>query len=136
MLKRLRRLFSLLSYMVRLVPFCQTTVIINGGTSMPASAFSNCTKLTSVTIPASVTSIGSSAFSGCTGLTSITIPNSVTSIGSGAFYGCSNLTSVTFTTTSGWYFTSSGTATSGTSISVTNTATNAKRLTDTHPNYY
>ena len=39
----------------------------------------------------SVTSIGSSAFSNCTALTSITIPNSVTSIGDWAFGGCSSL---------------------------------------------
>ncbi len=57
-------------------------------------AFSDCTGLTSITIPNSVTSIGYDAFSGCTGLTSITIPNSVTSIGSSAFSGCSGLTSV------------------------------------------
>ena len=39
--------------------------------------------------------LGASAFRNCTGLTSITIPSSVTSIGDMAFYGCSNLTSVT-----------------------------------------
>ena len=57
-------------------------------------AFSNCSSLTSVTIPNSVTSIGGSAFYECTSLTNIVIPNSVTSIGSGAFQDC-NLTSVT-----------------------------------------
>ena len=36
----------------------------------------------------SVTSIGKFAFSECSDLTSITIPNSVTNIGYGAFYGC------------------------------------------------
>ncbi|MBO4451696.1 MAG: leucine-rich repeat domain-containing protein [Bacteroidaceae bacterium] len=60
-----------------------------------SSAFSNCTSLTSLTLPNSVTSIGSSAFSGCTGLTSLTLPNSVTSINDYAFSGCSSLTSLT-----------------------------------------
>ena len=66
-----------------------------GVKSIGSSAFSNCSGLTSITIPNSVTSIGSYAFSGCSGLTSITIPNSVTSIGSSAFSGCSGLTSIT-----------------------------------------
>jgi len=42
-----------------------------------------------------VTSIGEDAFSDCTGLTSITIPDSVVSIGEGAFSGCSSLESIT-----------------------------------------
>ena len=50
-------------------------------TSIGSYAFSDCSGLTSVTIPNSVTSIGSSAFDGCSGLNSVIIPNSVTSIG-------------------------------------------------------
>ena len=46
-------------------------------TIIGSSAFSDCTGLTSVTIPNSITSIGESAFSDCTGLRTITIPNSV-----------------------------------------------------------
>ena len=59
------------------------------------AAFSDCSGLTSLTIPSSVTSIGEYAFNGCSGLTSFTIPSSVTSIGESAFYGCSGLTSLT-----------------------------------------
>ena len=59
------------------------------------AAFYNCSSLTSVTIPNSVTSIGDNAFQYCSSLTSITIPNSVTSIGDNAFGRCSSLTSVT-----------------------------------------
>lgn len=63
-------------------------------TSIGGYAFSNCSALTSVTIPNSVTSIGGYAFAYC-GLVSVTIPNSVTSIGFYAFDGCSYLTSIT-----------------------------------------
>ena len=38
--------------------------------------------------------LGYAAFSDCSGLTSLTIPSSVTSIGEYAFYGCSGLTSI------------------------------------------
>ena len=58
-------------------------------------AFEECTSLTSMIIPNSVTEIGKWAFLYCTGLASITISNSVTSIGSGAFDNCSGLTSIT-----------------------------------------
>ena len=69
--------------------------IPNSVTSIGNSAFSGCSGLTSVTIGNSVTSIGKDAFSNCKGLASITIPNSVTSIGNYAFDDCSALTSVT-----------------------------------------
>ena len=58
-------------------------------------AFSECSGLTSVTIPNSVTSIGKYAFRGCFDLTSIIIPNGVTSILPETFYGCVSLASVT-----------------------------------------
>lgn len=62
-------------------------------TAIGAQAFYECKKMTSVTIPESVTFIGESAFSMC-GLTSFTIPESVASIGDCAFRGCSGLTSL------------------------------------------
>ena len=61
-------------------------------TDIICNAFRECSLLTSVVIPNSVTNIGGAAFIGCTGLTSIEIPNSVTSIGYGAFANCSGLT--------------------------------------------
>ena len=64
-------------------------------TSIGNNAFSNCSGMTSVTIPKSVTSIDYWAFSNCRGLTSIDIPNSVISIGAHAFDHCSSLTSLT-----------------------------------------
>ncbi|MEE1112944.1 MAG: leucine-rich repeat domain-containing protein [Bacteroidales bacterium] len=72
-----------------------SVTIPNSVTSIGEGAFAGCESLTSVTIPNSVTEIGSEAFYGCSSLTSVTIPNSVTSIGEGAFGGCSSLTSVT-----------------------------------------
>lgn len=72
------------------------TVVITGGESIKDSAFYNCQKLKSITIPNSVTSIGSSAFYNCDSLISVTIGNSVTSIGSHAFCYCSLLTSLKF----------------------------------------
>ena len=58
-------------------------------------AFYNCSGLTRLTLPSSVTSIGEFAFRYCSGLTSLTIPSGVTSIGMSAFEYCSSLTSLT-----------------------------------------
>ena len=77
------------------VPSSLKIVTITGGTSINDYAFRDCSGLTEITIPDSVTSIGSSAFEDCSGLTEITIPDSVTSIGYGAFSGCSGLTKIT-----------------------------------------
>ena len=63
-------------------------------TSIGEYAFYNCNSLTSVSIPESVTNIGEYTFYNCRGLTSVTIPNSVTSIGNSAFLSCSKLTEI------------------------------------------
>ena len=54
-------------------------------------ALRNCTKLTKVVIPESVSGIGQGAFFGCTGLTEITIPKHVCTIFKSTFEGCTGL---------------------------------------------
>lgn len=72
-----------------------SVTIPNSVTSIREFAFACCDGLTSITIPNSITSIDESAFAYCRELKSITIPDSVTTIGESAFEGCIELTSVT-----------------------------------------
>ena len=58
-------------------------------------AFSQCTELESIAIPEGITQIPEGAFYCCYSLNEITIPASVTSIGGSAFEHCTSLTSVT-----------------------------------------
>lgn len=58
-------------------------------------AFDGCTRLTSITLPETVTQIGNNAFSGCTGLTGITLPANLTVINYETFSGCTGLTTIT-----------------------------------------
>ena len=67
-------------------------------TSIEDRAFSECSSLTSITLPESVTSIGADAFFQCSSLAYINIPKGVTEINcgaGGAFWGCSSLTAIT-----------------------------------------
>ena len=66
-----------------------------GITSIGEYAFYGCSGLTSLTLPAGITEIGESTFSDCSGLTSLTLPAGITSIGISAFAYCSGLTSLT-----------------------------------------
>ena len=59
-----------------------------------AGAFKECSTLTAISIPTTVTKIGSDAFRGCVSLESITIPQSVTELKSSTFESCSNLKEV------------------------------------------
>ena len=115
-----------------------SVVIPDSVETIGSCAFSSCTSLTSVTIGNSVTSIGSEAFFSCSSLTSVYIPNSVTRIGSYAFYGCSSLTSLSFGYAyyNTWYRTSYSSYQYGTSMSLTNSSTNASYFTSNYYSYY
>ena len=84
------------TYLVGAVDRTLSTYSIKEGTKwIGHDAFKDCSRLTSITIPNSVTSIGDYyAFGGCSSLSSVTIGNSVTNIGYQAFYGCTNLTDI------------------------------------------
>lgn len=56
-------------------------------TVIPNYTFANMTKLTSVTLPDSISEIGFQAFQKCTGLSEITLPSGLTKIGESAFEG-------------------------------------------------
>ena len=73
-----------------------TEITIKEGTlSITASAFRDCSGISKITIPASVSKVGEWAFYGCSGLTSINVPSEVTSIERYSFYGCTALTTIT-----------------------------------------
>ena len=92
--------------------------------------------ITSFVIPDTVTSVALGAFYNCNKMTSVTIGSGVKKIGKTAFTACSSLTKATFRDTSGWYVSTSETATSGTNLTVTNTSTAANYLRNTYQNYY
>lgn len=68
-------------------------------TTIGNSAFSYCTKITSVTFPKKLTKIEAAAFWGCSGIKSFSFPSKLKTIGSGAFNACYKLEKVTFPTT-------------------------------------
>ena len=65
-----------------------------GLTSLNASAFYYCTRLTSITFPSSLQQIGAMAFMGCYVLASIPLHEGITSISAQAFDHCTSLTSI------------------------------------------
>ena len=104
---------------------CTSLISIGDG------AFNSCTKLSEVDLSncTSLISIGSSAFYSCYALIDVTIPERVTSIGERAFSYCTSLKSITFPNTTGWYATTSSSATTGTPMDMSNPEQNAEWLT-------
>jgi hypothetical protein len=71
-------------------------VLPNSITLIGASSFKNCNNLTNIVLPDTLTTIESSLFENCISLTNITLPNSLTTIGNSAFLKCTGLTNITF----------------------------------------
>ena len=63
-------------------------------TEIPTSTFCLCTGLTNITLPSGLIKIGTSAFNGCKALKNIQLPVTLSEIGNYAFYDCGALTSV------------------------------------------
>ncbi|MDO4725643.1 MAG: leucine-rich repeat domain-containing protein [Porphyromonadaceae bacterium] len=72
------------------------TVVLNGNKhavkGIGNTAFANCSELTSVMIPSTVTKIGEGAFVDCSKLANITLPSTINTIGKEAFFGCAAFT--------------------------------------------
>lgn len=77
----------------------KTLIIDEGVTSVGGGAFQNCSNLSNVQFPNSLTLINSDAFLNCTSLTSLTIPESVKDISDSAFYGCVDLNKIYYSGT-------------------------------------
>ncbi len=63
-----------------------------------ASAFKDCSGITSVTIPEGVTKIGNQAFVNCSSLENVSIPSSATTWGTAVFRNCSSLKNINIPT--------------------------------------
>ena len=57
----------------------------------PNGAFRNCTQLTEVVLPETLTTVGDNTFSGCSVLSSVNLPESITTIKTNAFANCTAL---------------------------------------------
>ena len=82
---------SAISNIINLTRSTIKTVEVTSGDAIGEYAFSNCTNLTKIILPNTITSIGNNAFSECTSLTKITIPQGVSVIGEYAFANCDSM---------------------------------------------
>jgi hypothetical protein len=62
-------------------------------------AFYDCTSLTTISLPSTLTAIRQMAFSGCTGLTTVSLPNTLKTLDGSAFYQCASLTRINLPST-------------------------------------
>ena len=74
----------------------KTLIIDEGVTSIGDRAFQNCSNLSNIQFPNSLTLINGDAFLNCTSLASVTIGNGVTSIDYFPFSDCSNLNEINY----------------------------------------
>ncbi len=74
------------------IPQNLTSVSVTKAAQIPAYAFENCSFLTEIALGSTVTSVGAYAFSGCTELENISLP-AVAEISEGMLRNCSSLTS-------------------------------------------
>lgn len=65
-------------------------------TSLPTYTFRNCSALTKISLPDNLETLGNYVFYGCTALTEIEFPDSLLSIGNYVFQNCSSLKKVYF----------------------------------------
>jgi hypothetical protein len=71
-----------------------TTLSLPAAQTIGTAAFNNCTNITTLSLPAAQT-IGAAAFQYCSNITTISLPAAQT-IGAVAFQSCTNITTVTF----------------------------------------
>lgn len=64
-------------------------------TGITSSAFQNCRRLTTVTLPVGLTTISDSTFASCHDLVHVGLPASLTIIGNSAFFQCASLVGIT-----------------------------------------
>lgn len=88
-----------LSSQYQMVPKTLTTVILNQGYDIPATAFYQCMNLKSVTLGEGTKVIGNSAFENCVALTEVILPEGLTTISYQAFYSCTALKKISIPST-------------------------------------